>query len=141
MESKITTVIQTDNAPKAVGPYTQGRTVEGHARLVFTAGQVAMDPKTGNLVSEEVAEQADLAIRNLEAVLQAGGSSLDNVLKTTVFLVSMDDFARANEVYKKYFKEPFPARSCVAVKELPKGAKYEIEAVAFASEGSIKAKL
>ena len=128
-----TTVIDTDDAPKAIGPYTQGRTIIG-SRLVFTAGQIGLDPKTMNLVSDDVVEQAKQALKNLQAVLIKGNSSMSQVLKATVFLVDMNDFAKVNEVYAGVFGEPFPARSCVAVKELPKGAKFEIEVIAYTDE-------
>mmetsp|Transcript_5582 Transcript_5582/g.6032 ORF Transcript_5582/g.6032 Transcript_5582/m.6032 type:complete len:139 (+) Transcript_5582:22-438(+) len=129
-----TEVVQTDDAPKAVGPYTQGRTIAGGSKLLFTAGQIGLDPSTSKLVSEDVVEQAEQAIKNLEAVLVSGKSSLNNVLKATLFLVDMGDFAKVNELYAKKFKEPFPARSTVAVKQLPLGAKFEIEAIAFVDE-------
>lgn len=131
MEGTTTTVIQTDDAPKAVGPYAQGRTIAGGAQLLFSSGQIGLDPKTSKLVSDDVVEQAEQALNNLKAVLESGNSSMDNVIKTVVFLVDMADFARMNELYAKKFKEPFPARSTVAVKQLPLGAKFEIEAVAY----------
>ena len=124
------TVVQTSAAPAAIGPYSQAiRTGE----LVFTAGQIGLDPASGELV-EGVAEQAERALRNLTAVLDAGGTSLERVVKTTVFVVDMGDFATVNEVYARHFSSPFPARSTVAVAGLPKGARVEIEAIALAAE-------
>lgn len=120
-------VITTENAPAAVGPYSQAI---GVGDLVYTAGQVALDKNTGKLAGGGVQEQAQQALENLKAVLEAAGSSLDNVVKTTVFLQNMGDYAAVNEVYGRYFSESAPARSAVAVAELPLGALVEIEAVA-----------
>jgi 2-iminobutanoate/2-iminopropanoate deaminase len=119
-------IISTKNAPGAVGPYSQGVRV---GNLVFTAGQVAIDPALGKLVGEDAPAQADQALRNLKAVLEAAGSSLDNVVKTTVFLKSMDDYKGVNEVYARYFTQNPPARSAVEVAGLPLGALVEIEAI------------
>jgi 2-iminobutanoate/2-iminopropanoate deaminase len=121
------TIVATDLAPAAVGPYSQGVAVDG---WVWTCGQVALDPASGEIVGEDAAAQADRALRNLEAILQAAGSDLARVVRTTVYLVSMDDFAAVNEVYARFFREAFPARSCVEVSRLPKGALVEIDAVA-----------
>lgn len=121
-------VIATDNAPAAVGPYSQAI---GIGDLVYTAGQVALDKNTGKLVEGGVQEQAQQALENLKAVLEAAGSNLNNVVKTTVFLQNMDDYAAVNEVYGRYFDEGAPARSAVAVAALPLGALIEIEAVAL----------
>ena len=118
--------ISTTMAPAAIGPYSQGMVAGG---LVFTSGQIALDPATGVLVGETVAEQTHRVCQNLQAVLEAAGSSLQRVVKTTCFLQDMADFAAFNEVYAQYFTER-PARSCVAVKALPKGALVEVEAVA-----------
>lgn len=120
-------VIATENAPAAVGPYSQAI---GIGDLVYTAGQVALDQHTGKLVEGGVQEQAEQALKNLKAVLEAAGSGLDNVVKTTVFLQNMDDYAAVNEVYGRYFSDNAPARSAVAVAALPLGALVEIEAVA-----------
>lgn len=120
------TVIETNNAPGAIGPYSQGYTVNG---FVFTSGQIAIDPATGE-IPEGIAAQADRSCQNVAAVLTAGGSSLDKVFKTTCFLADMADFGTFNEVYAKYFTSK-PARSCVAVKTLPKGVLCEIEAIAI----------
>ncbi|MBO7176649.1 MAG: RidA family protein [Clostridia bacterium] len=118
--------VQTANAPAAIGPYSQA-TIVGN--LVFTSGQIPLDPETGAMVGADITEQAHRVCRNLEAVLTAAGASLQSVLKTTCFLSTMADFAAFNEVYAQYFTEK-PARSCVAVKELPKAALVEIEVIA-----------
>jgi 2-iminobutanoate/2-iminopropanoate deaminase len=119
--------VATGGAPKAIGPYSQGITVNG---LVFTAGQVALDPKTGELVPGGIAEQTNRALENLSAILAAAGTSLSRVVKTTVFLVDMADFTAMNEVYGRAFGNHRPARSTVAVAALPRGARVEIEAIA-----------
>jgi 2-iminobutanoate/2-iminopropanoate deaminase len=119
-------IISTKNAPGAVGPYSQGVRV---GNLVFTAGQVAIDPAVGKLVGEDAPALADHALRNLQAVLVAAGSRLDNVVKTTVFLKSLDDYMGVNEVYARYFTQHPPARSAVEVAGLPLGALVEIEAI------------
>ncbi len=122
-------VIRTDKAPAAIGPYSQGIVVGG--TLLYTAGQLPMDPKTGQIVGEDTAAQTRQALTNLQAILEAAGSSLNQVVKTTVFLQSMNDFAAMNEVYAQFFAENPPARSAVEVAKLPKGARVEIEAVAL----------
>ena len=125
--------VETGGAPAAIGPYSQGiRT----GSLVFAAGQLGLDPASGELVQGGVAEQTERALRNVTAVLDAAGASLERVVKTTVFLADMDDFAAMNEVYARHFSAPFPARSTVAVKTLPKGALVEVEAIAVAAEGA-----
>ena len=121
-------IIHTNSAPAAVGPYSQAMVSGG---MVYTAGQVALDPETGVMVGSNVTEQAHQVMKNLTAVLAAAGSSLDKAVKTTCFLVDMDDFAAFNEVYAGYFTGK-PARSCVAVKTLPKGALCEVEVIAEA---------
>ena len=118
--------VQTNLAPAAIGPYSQAMVV---GNLVFTSGQIPLDAENGNMVGENVTEQAHQVCRNLKAVLEAAGSSLENVVKTTCFLSDMGDFAAFNQVYAQYFTGN-PARSCVAVKTLPKGARVEVEAVA-----------
>jgi 2-iminobutanoate/2-iminopropanoate deaminase len=123
-------VVQTSAAPAAIGPYSQAIR---NGDLVFTAGQIGLDPATGELL-EGVAEQAERALRNLTAILDAAGTSLERVIKTTVFLSDMGDFATVNEVYARHFSSPFPARSTVAVAGLPKGALVEIEAIALSAE-------
>ena len=118
--------IATTAAPSAIGPYSQAMVTGG---LVFTSGQIPLDPETGALVEGDIAAQTHRVCQNLAAVLAAAGSSLTRVVKTTCFLADMADFAAFNEVYAQYFTEK-PARSCVAVKALPKGALVEVEAVA-----------
>jgi 2-iminobutanoate/2-iminopropanoate deaminase len=119
--------VATAGAPKAIGPYSQGIRVNG---FVFTAGQVALDPGTGELVAADIAEQTARALENLRAILIEAGTSMAQVVKTTVFLVDMADFAAMNEVYGRAFGTHRPARSTVAVAALPRGARVEIEAVA-----------
>ena len=117
--------IDTPNAPGAIGPYSQGVVVDG---LVITSGQLPVDPATGAM-PEGIAAQAEWSCKNVGAILEAAGSGLDKVVKTTCFLSDMNDFAAFNEVYARYFASK-PARSCVAVRALPKGALCEIEAIA-----------
>ena len=120
-------VVATDQAPKAIGPYSQAISA---GNLLFTSGQVALDPATGNLVGDDVVTQTRQAFANLRAVLQAAGTDLDHVLKTTVFLIDMADFAAMNEVYARYFTAAPPARSTVQAARLPKDALVEIEVIA-----------
>lgn len=122
--------IETESAPKAIGPYSQGTIANG---VLYTAGQVGLDPRTGELVQGDIGKQTARALENLSAVLRTGGSDLAHVLKTTVFLVDMADFGAMNEVYAQAFGEHRPARSTVAVAALPRGARVEIEAVALVS--------
>jgi 2-iminobutanoate/2-iminopropanoate deaminase len=119
--------VQSDNAPKAIGPYEQAIKANG---FIYTAGQIPIDPKTGNFVEGGISAQTRQVLENLKAVLEAGGSSLDRVIKATVFLKNMADFAAMNEVYAKYLGGAKPARSTVAVAELPRGALIEIDFVA-----------
>lgn len=119
--------IQTEKAPAAIGPYSQAIVHDG---LVFTAGQIALDPATGELVEGDIARQTEQVFQNLSAVLEAAGASLSSVLKTTVFLKDMDEFAAMNEVYGRYFGDHRPARSTVQAARLPKDCSVEIEAVA-----------
>jgi 2-iminobutanoate/2-iminopropanoate deaminase len=121
--------VQTENAPKAVGPYQQAIKANG---FIYTAGQIPIDPKTGNLVEGDISAQTRQVLENLKAVLEAGGSALDRVVKATVFLKNMADFAPMNEVYAQYLGSAKPARSTVAVAELPRGALVEIDLVALA---------
>ena len=121
-------VIQTDKAPKAIGPYSQAIRIES---LVFTAGQIGLDPATGELVEGGVEEQTRQVLTNLRNVLEAAGSGLSYVVKTTVFLQDMNDFPKMNAIYAESFSGGHPARSTVAVAGLPKGAMVEIEAVAL----------
>ncbi len=118
-------IVETKKAPGAIGPYSQAIEVNG---LVFTSGQIPVDPATGQ-IPEGIAAQAEQSCKNVGAILEASGSSLDKVIKTTCFLADIGDFSAFNEVYGKYFTGK-PARSCVAVKEIPKGVLCEIEAVA-----------
>lgn len=119
--------IHTEKAPAAVGPYSQAVEAGG---MIYTSGQIPLDPKSGQLVDGDIKQQADRAIKNVIAVLEAAGTSADKVIKTMCFLADMDDFADFNEIYAGYFTEK-PARSCVAVKSLPKGALCEIEVIAI----------
>lgn len=119
--------VRSDRAPAPIGPYSQA--VAAGSEL-FCSGQIALDPQTGELVGADAAAQAHQAIRNLGAVLEAGGMSYDRVVKTTLFLVDMNDFAEVNRVYAEYFGESKPARSTIAVAALPKGARVEIDAIA-----------
>lgn len=120
-------IVATDKAPKAIGPYSQAVVV---GEMVYTSGQLGLDPVTMEL-KDSVEEQAHQACKNLIAVLEEAGSSMNNVIKTTVFLADINDFAAVNEVYAQYFTEPFPARSAVQVGNLPKLAKVEIEVIAY----------
>ena len=122
-------VISTPDAPKAIGPYSQAIKAGG---FVFTAGQVALDPATGQVVPGDIAEQTERVMKNLAAVLQAAGSGLEKVARCTVFLKSMNDFAAMNEVYARYFTAAPPARSTVEVARLPKDALVEIDLIALA---------
>jgi 2-iminobutanoate/2-iminopropanoate deaminase len=119
--------VQTDNAPKAIGPYEQAIKANG---FIYTAGQIPIDPKTGNFVEGGITAQTRQVLENLKAVLEAGGSSLQRVVKATVFLKNMADFAAMNDVYAQYLGGAKPARSTVAVTELPRGALIEIDLVA-----------
>jgi 2-iminobutanoate/2-iminopropanoate deaminase len=125
---KTLNAVATDKAPKAIGPYSQAIVADN---VVYTAGQVALDPTSGELVGKTVAEQTDQALKNITAVLAAAGSSLGQVVKTTVYLADMADFAAMNEVYAKHFGGHRPARSTVQAAGLPKGARVEIDAIAI----------
>ena len=120
-------VINTNQAPAAIGPYNQAIKV---GNLVYTSGQIPINPATGNFVEGGIKEQTRQSLTNIKAILEEAGLSMNNVVKTTVFLVDMNDFADMNSVYAEFFSEPYPARSAVAVKTLPKGALVEIEVVA-----------
>ncbi len=120
-------IISTDKAPAAIGPYSQAVKI---GNFVYTSGAIPVDPTSGEVVAGGVAEQAEQAIKNLAAVLAGAGTGLDKVIKTTVFIKNMNDFAVINEVYKKFFTSAFPARSCVEVARLPKDVLIEIECVA-----------
>ena len=119
-------VVYTDKAPAAIGPYSQAMILNG---VLFTSGQIPVDPATGEVVGDTIQIQADQVMKNLGAVLEAAGTSFDNALKTTCFLADIEDFAAFNEVYAKYFTGR-PARSCVAVKTLPKNVLCEVEVIA-----------
>jgi 2-iminobutanoate/2-iminopropanoate deaminase len=121
--------VQTENAPKAIGPYQQAIKANG---FIYTAGQIPIDPKTADLVEGDITAQTRQVLENLNAVLAAGGSSFDRVVKATVFLKNMADFAAMNDVYAQYLGSAKPARSTVAVAELPRGALIEIDLVALA---------
>jgi 2-iminobutanoate/2-iminopropanoate deaminase len=121
--------VSTDAAPKAIGPYSQATVANG---FIYTAGQIALDPATMNVVDGDVKAQTERVMANLQGVLKAAGSDLSKVVKTTVFLATMDDFAAMNEVYAKWFGEHRPARSTVAAAGLPRNVKVEIEVVALA---------
>ena len=119
--------ISTIKAPAAIGPYSQAIQV---GNLVYTSGQIPIDPATGNFVEGSIKEQTRQSLANVQAILKEAGLTMDNVVKTTVFMADMNDFADMNTVYAEFFSEPYPARSAVAVKTLPKGALVEIEVVA-----------
>ena len=120
-------VINTSKAPKAIGPYSQAIEANG---LVITSGQLPIDPATGEFAPGGIKEQTRQSLTNAKAILEKAGISLANVMKTTVFLSDMNDFAAMNEVYAEFFNEPFPARSAIAVKTLPKNALVEVECIA-----------
>lgn len=120
-------VINTKNAPAAIGPYSQAIEVNG---FVYTSGQLPINPETGEFAGPDIKSQTEQSLKNVKAILEEAGLTMQNVVKTTVFLADMADFAAMNEVYSSYFSEPYPARSAVAVKTLPKAALVEIECVA-----------
>lgn len=122
-------IVQTEKAPAAIGPYSQAVKANG---LVFLSGQIALDPVTMDLAGNDVTEQTEQALRNLEQVLTAAGASLDQVVKTTVFLADMSDFAAMNEVYGKFFTQSKPARSTIQAAGLPMNVRVEIDAIALA---------
>ena len=121
-------IITTDNAPAAIGPYSQA---VKSGNLLITSGQIALDPQSGEIVGTDIEAQSRQVLENLKAVLSAGGATLDKVIKTTCFLNDMNDFAAFNKVYQSYFTENAPARSCVAVERLPKDVLVEVEAMAI----------
>ena len=122
------TIIQTDGAPAAIGPYSQAVRA---GDFVYCSGQIPLDPSTGQMVEGDVVAQTEQVMRNLEAVLKAAGAGVDRVVKTTIFLVDLGDFARVNETYAKYFKGGAPARATVQVSALPRGSRVEVEAIAY----------
>lgn len=121
-------LINAPKAPAAIGPYSHGT---GYGDLVFTSGQIPVDASIGKVVEGGISEQSRQALLNLRYVLEAADTTIDNVLKTTCFLADMADFAAFNEVYKEFFQTDCPARSCIAVKDLPLGVKVEVEAIAY----------
>jgi 2-iminobutanoate/2-iminopropanoate deaminase len=126
------TIVRTAEAPAAIGPYSQAVAVQvGDKRMIFTSGQVALDPRSGAMIEGDVEAQTRQVIANLEAVLTAAGAGFEHVVKTTIFLASMDDFAKVNAIYGERFATDPPARSTVQAARLPRDAKVEIEAVAL----------
>ena len=130
MAPKVVSTVMTDHAPKAIGPYSQAIVSDG---TVFTAGQIALDPKTGAIVGTATAEQTEQVLKNLDAILKAAGSSLALVVKTTVYLLDMADFPAMNEVYAKHFGAHKPARTTIQAAALPKAVRVEIDAIARVS--------
>lgn len=122
--------VATDHAPKAIGPYSQAIIVRGTGNLVFVSGQIPIDPATGEFVPGDVKAQTDRVMRNLAAILEAAGTSLDAVVRCTVYLADMNDFAAMNEVYGSYFTQPAPARATIQAVRLPKDARVEIDVIA-----------
>ena len=122
------TIITTEYAPSAIGPYSQATTND---EIIFTAGQIAIDPKTGILISGDIEEQTHRIIQNIEQILKEAGVGLDAVMKTTVFMTNLSDFASMNKVYGQYFKDSLPARCTLEVTALPLGAQIEIECIAL----------
>ena len=121
-------IVATDKAPAAIGPYAQANII---GDLVITSGQIPIDPATGNLVEGDIEAQTKQVFENLKAVLEAAGSGLDKIVKTTCFMDNMNDFAKMNEVYASFFSGDYPSRSAVEVAKLPKGALIEIEVIAY----------
>ena len=121
-------IIATDKAPAAIGPYSQAVKV---GNLLFTSGMIPINPETNTLVEGGIEVQAEQAFKNIKNLLEAAGSSVDKVVKTVVFIKDMNDFAKVNEIYAKYFTDNYPARSCVEVARLPKDVLIEIEAIAY----------
>ena len=119
--------VATDNAPKAIGPYSQGIKA---GNLLFVSGQVPIDPATGNIIEGDIKTQTDRVMRNLTAILEAGGASMDHVVRCTVYLADMNDFAAMNDVYGSYFSQPAPARATIQAVRLPKDARVEIDVIA-----------
>lgn len=120
-------VIATTEAPAAIGPYSQAVAT---GNLLFCSGQIPLDPRSGQLITDDIVAQTECVLENLGAILRASGMNFENVVKTTVFLTDLNEFTAMNDVYKIYFAEPFPARSTIQVAALPRGARVEIEAVA-----------
>lgn len=122
------TIVNTDNAPAAIGPYSQAVKTDS---MVYVSGQLAFDPATGNLITDDIKTETRQAMNNLKTILEAAGSSLEKVVKTTLFIKNMDDFPLVNEVYGEFFIDSYPARACVEVARLPRDAHFEAEAVAL----------
>ncbi|PKM85211.1 MAG: reactive intermediate/imine deaminase [Firmicutes bacterium HGW-Firmicutes-11] len=120
-------VIKTEKAPAAVGAYSQGILVGG---TLYTAGQIPIDPETGELVTGDIVDQAERSMKNVKAIVEAGGFTMEDVVKVTILLADIGDFGAVNEVYQSFFQKDYPARSCFAVRDLPKGVGVEIEAIA-----------
>jgi 2-iminobutanoate/2-iminopropanoate deaminase len=120
-------IVSTDKAPEAIGPYSQGIKING---MLFTSGQIPIDPKTGHIAKGGIKMQAEQSMRNVKAVLEAGGYTMNDIIKVSILLTDIEDFSAVNEVYQSYFDGDYPARSCYAVKALPKGVGIEIEAIA-----------
>ena len=123
-------IIQTELAPAAIGPYSQAIRI---GDFLYTSGQIALDPKSGKFLSGEIKEETEQTLRNISAILQADGLELENVIKTTVYLSDLNDFVQMNKIYEKHLSKNKPARACVQVAALPKGAKIEIDAIASCS--------
>lgn len=123
-------VISTDNSPKAIGPYSQAIRFDN---LMFISGQIPINPKTGEIVSGDIGKQTEQVLENLKNILVAGGSTLQNVVRTTIYLTNIDDYAMVNETYARYFENLPPARSTVEVSRIPKAVSIEIDAIAFIS--------
>ena len=121
-------IVNTDKAPGAIGPYSQAVKTDS---MVYVSGQLAFDPGTGNLVTDDIKSETRQAMNNLKAILEAAGSSLEKVVKTTLFIKNMDDFPLINEIYGEFFTDNFPARACVEVARLPRDANFEVEAVSL----------
>lgn len=121
-------IIKTENAPGAIGPYSQAVKTDS---MVYVSGQLAFDPATGNLVTDDIKTETRQAMNNLKAILEAAGSSLEKVVKTTLFIKNMDDFSLVNEVYGEFFTQDYPARACVEVARLPRDANFEVEAISL----------
>lgn len=119
--------IKAKNAPEAIGPYSQGIQIE---KLIFTSGQIPVDPDSGEIVKGGISEQSHRVFKNIQAVLRAANADFSDVIKTTVYIKDMNDFAKLNEIYSAYFTQPYPARSCVEVSRLPKDVLLEIEVIA-----------
>ncbi len=121
-------IINTEHAPAAIGPYSQGVVAGG---MLYASGQIPLDPKSGEIVSGGIAAQTKQVLENMKAVVEAAGASMSKVVKVTIYIVDMQQFAVVNEVYGTYFSSPFPARACVEVSKLPKGVEVEMDAIAF----------